>query len=94
MYLDHGICNEGDIRLVDGFIENEGRLEVCYNGVWGAVCDHGWDSTDAHVVCTQLGYPKLGENKNDNYILKHEEVRVKTNVEMITKMATASVIKY
>ena len=64
------MCNEGDIRLVDGFIENEGRLEVCYKGVWGAVCDQGWDSTDAYVVCTQIGYPKLGENKEKNLKLK------------------------
>ena len=54
------MCTNGEIRLVDGFIENEGRIEVCYNGVWGAVCDQGWDSTDAHVACTQMGHPELG----------------------------------
>ena len=49
-------CTTGDIRLTDGSTEYEGRVEVCINGVWGSVCDHGWDSNDASVVCKQLGY--------------------------------------
>ena len=58
--IDPGNCTNGDVRLADGIIDNEGRVEVCVNGVWGAVCDQGWDKTDAHVVCTQLGHPELG----------------------------------
>ena len=57
---DPGTCTEGEVRLVDGIIENEGRIEICYNRVWGAVCDQGWDKTDAHVACTQLGYSERG----------------------------------
>ena len=58
--LDPGMCTSGEIRLVDGIIENEGRIEVCGNGVWGAVCDEGWDKTDAHVACTQMGLSDKG----------------------------------
>ena len=48
-------CYDREIRLRGGFDENQGRVEICFGGVWGTVCDDGWDETDARVVCRQLG---------------------------------------
>ena len=43
-----------------GSNQYEGRLEVCINDQWGTVCDDGWSSIDATVVCKQLGYAITG----------------------------------
>ena len=59
-HIDPGMCTNGETRLVNGILENEGRIEICYNGVWGTICDQGWDKTDGHVLCTQLGYAERG----------------------------------
>jgi len=46
--------------LRGGTTAREGRVEICLGGVWGTVCDNGWGTTDARVVCRQLGYPTIG----------------------------------
>ena len=52
------MCTNRDIRLQDGLISSEfGRVEVCFNGQWGVVCNHNhfFDELDAAVACRQLG---------------------------------------
>ena len=48
--------NDGEIRLVNGTIEQEGRAEICLNGVWGGICQTSWGTSDALVFCKGLGY--------------------------------------
>ena len=50
------MCTHGDIRLIRGRTYHEGLVELCFNGEWGTICDHGWRRTDAGVVCRQLGF--------------------------------------
>ena len=53
-------CTNGDVRLVGGINELEGRVEMCYNKFWGSVCDDSWNTVDSNVVCKSLGYQPTG----------------------------------
>ena len=54
-------CTDGQLHLVGGSSENEGRVEICYENQWGTVCDNGWSAEDVKVVCRQLGFQTIGE---------------------------------
>ena len=45
---------------MNGSISQEGRVEVCVDGVWGSVCGSGWTKQAAFVVCKQIGFLYAG----------------------------------
>ena len=57
---------EGDIRLVGGSYNWEGRVEIYWSGTWGAISDSSWTPAEASVVCRQLW---LSDNGNSPKLL-------------------------
>lgn len=53
--IKNGSVASPSIRLTNGSDYLEGVLEVFHDGVWGTVCDDGWDARETSVVCKELG---------------------------------------
>ena len=49
-------CFDGEMRLVGGETEAEGRLELCHGYRWGTVCDNQWTDEHTALVCRHLGF--------------------------------------
>ena len=59
--LSTAYCTDGQVRLVDGDTDVEGRVEICFNWRWGTISGDGWTQTESTVVCNDLGYEPTGE---------------------------------
>ena len=55
-YTIPAYCTDGEVRLDEGEIALEGRLELCMNGRWGTVGGNKWNQINSRVVCNSLGY--------------------------------------
>ena len=42
---------------MDGNSDEEGRVEILYDGVWGPICDDYWGQEESDVMCRMLGFP-------------------------------------
>ena len=51
---------DGDVCLVGGSYQWEGRVEIYFSGTWGTITDSDWTNDDAQVVCRKLGHFKPG----------------------------------
>ena len=51
-------CVEGEVRMIGGEKEGEGRVELCVDGFWGTVCGDGFDQKAAFVICRHFGFHK------------------------------------
>lgn len=54
-------CNDGDLILLDGATEMEGRIEICINNSYGSICNNRWDVLDATVACKQLEFSSISK---------------------------------
>ena len=51
-------CSNWSIRLTDSETDNEGRVEICTDGIWMTIdaSRFTWSYNESKVVCRQLGY--------------------------------------
>ena len=51
-------CSNWSIRLTDSETDNEGRVEICTDGIWMTIATtyYTWSFNEAKVVCKQLGH--------------------------------------
>ncbi|NWW21074.1 MARCO protein, partial [Falcunculus frontatus] len=59
--LYHGVCGadvglSNFVRIVGG--DKRGRVEIFHKGSWGTICDDGWTTREASVVCRMLGFSR------------------------------------
>ena len=67
-------CTTGSVRLVGrGSTSSQGRVEMCYNNIWGTICGDTWTINEAVVVCNGLGYyGNTAHCIEDTILLIHE----------------------
>ena len=53
-------CTEGEVRLIYQSNDHEGIVQVCFFDEWVTLCSNVFDDNDAEVICSILGFQRLG----------------------------------
>ncbi|XP_043919573.1 deleted in malignant brain tumors 1 protein-like [Protopterus annectens] len=80
---DAGVVCTGSnvqVRLVGGYDNCSGRVEIYVNKTWGTICADSWDFLDANVVCKELGCGTATYVDSDSYFGKGSGVTWLSNV--------------
>ena len=69
-------CTENQVRLADGRNEQEGRVEICKEGLWGGICDDNWNELNSLVVCRELGINATSKFSwvNVSFLISHSHI--------------------
>ncbi|XP_064397420.1 uncharacterized protein LOC135344187 isoform X6 [Halichondria panicea] len=59
-YSDQANCADRDIRLVGGATDNEGRVEMCTDRRWMAICSNASTEQDAGQMCQEFRFASIG----------------------------------
>ena len=49
-------CSDGQIKLIEGSLDNYGRVEICSNQRWETISRRYWHYRETRVACNALGY--------------------------------------
>ena len=60
------VCISVEVRLAGGNTSRQGRVEMAVNGMWGTICDDGWNLNSANVICHMLGLPQAQAAPGDS----------------------------
>ena len=57
--VSQSCSQEGDVEIIGTVTDTliAGRLEICVGGMWHAVYDEGWGTSDVMLVCAERGFP-------------------------------------
>ena len=68
-------CFDGQLRLINGSTEYEGRVEICSSQRWETLNYNRWTSNTARVACIELGYASMYTNVTKH--LRHAPIKFK-----------------
>ena len=67
--VEYANCTNGEMRLSGGSFLMNGRIEICYNNVWFAMCADSYNSYNTlSTICGVLGYSYQGIYFTSKYL--------------------------